>query len=206
MEIILLERIEKLGQMGDIVTVKDGFARNFLLPEKKALRANVENKALFESQRKEIEARNLEAQKEAEGVASTIEGKTITILRQAGDTGQLYGSVTTRDIANALVADGVAIKRNQIVLDKPIKELGVYDVRARLHSEVSVIITANVARSDEEAAIQLEKGSAVTSSMFESEEAEEAAVEALSEEAPAEEAEAVEAPAEEAAEEEKSED
>ena len=206
MEIILLERIEKLGQMGDIVTVKTGFARNFLLPEKKALRANAENKALFESQRANIEARNLEAQKEAEGVASSIEGKTVTMLRQAGDTGQLYGSVTTRDIANALAEDGIAIKRNQIILDKPIKELGIYDVRARLHSEVSIIIKANVARSDEEAAIQIEKGSAVTSEMFESEEAEEAAVEAFSEEAPAEEAEAVEAPAEEAAEEEKSED
>lgn len=154
MEIILLERVEKLGQMGDIVTVKDGYARNYLLPQKKALRANASNKIQFEAQRKEIEAKNLVARTEAQSVAKKLGGKSVVLLRQAGETGQLYGSVTTRDIAEALSEQGIKIDRGQVNLSRPIKEVGTHEVSIKLHPEVDVTITANVARSNEEAELQ----------------------------------------------------
>ena len=154
MEIILLERVEKLGQMGDIVTVKDGYARNYLLPQKKALRANAANKTQFEAQRKEIEAKNLAARSEAESVAKRLSGKSVVLLRQAGETGQLYGSVTSRDIAEALGKQDIEIDRGQVNLSRPIKEVGRHEVSIKLHPEVEVTITANVARSNEEAELQ----------------------------------------------------
>ncbi len=151
MHVILLERIGRLGQMGDVVRVKDGFARNFLLPQGKALRASEDNKKLFETQRVQLEARNLELKKEAEGVSGTLEGKSFISIRQAGDTGQLYGSVSTRDIAEVITTGGFSVNRNQILLDKPIKALGVHNVRVQLHPEVIVKVSINVARSDDEA-------------------------------------------------------
>jgi large subunit ribosomal protein L9 len=151
MQIILLERIGRLGQMGDVVNVKDGYARNFLLPQKKALRATKENLAHFENQRAQLEARDLELRKEAEAVAVKLAGQSFIAIRQAGDTGQLYGSVTTRDIAEAVTAGGFTIDRRQIVLDRPIKTLGLHSIRVALHPEVVVQITLNVARSDDEA-------------------------------------------------------
>jgi large subunit ribosomal protein L9 len=151
MQVILLERIGRLGQMGDIVTVKDGYARNFLLPQKKALRATEENKKRFESNRSQLEARNLELKKEAEAVAAKLEGQTFTAIRQAGDTGQLYGSVTARDIVEIVTAGGFSIDRRQVVLDKPIKTLGVHPVRVALHPEVIVGVSLNVARTEDEA-------------------------------------------------------
>lgn len=154
MEIILLERVEKLGQMGDIVTVKDGYARNYLLPQKKALRANAANKTQFEARRTEIEAKNLVARTEAESVAKRLGGKSVVLLRQAGETGQLYGSVTTRDIAAALGEQDIRIDRGQVNLSRPIKEVGTHEVNIKLHPEVNVTITANVARSNEEAELQ----------------------------------------------------
>jgi large subunit ribosomal protein L9 len=154
MHVILLERIGRLGQMGDIVRVKDGFARNFLLPQGKALRATDDNKKQFEQQRVQLEARNLELKKEAEGVATKLEGKQFICIRQAGDTGQLYGSVSTRDLAEAISAGGVTVDRNQILLDKPIKALGVHTLRVQLHPEVIVKVSTNVARSEDEAARQ----------------------------------------------------
>lgn len=162
MEVILLERIEKLGQMGDVVNVKPGFARNFLLPQNKALRATNENRARFESQRAQLEAENLSRRSDAESVAQKAEGLTITVLRQAGESGQLYGSVTTRDIATDVSEAGFSIGRSQVVLDSPIKTLGLHQVRINLHPEVSVMVTANVARTADEAALQLERGYAVT--------------------------------------------
>ncbi len=151
MEIILLERIEKLGQMGDVVKVKDGYARNYLLPQKKALRSNKQNLAYFETQKVQLEAQNLERKTEAESVSEKLDGQTITIIRQAGESGQLYGSVTTRDIAEAVREAGTNVQRNQINLDRPIKMIGIHDIRVVLHPEVSVIIELNVARSPEEA-------------------------------------------------------
>lgn len=151
MQIVLLERIRKLGQMGDIVTVKDGFARNFLLPTGKALRATKANIARFETQRAQLEAVNLERKSEAEAVGEKLEGKTFVAIRQAGDTGQLYGSVTTRDIAEVVIADGFTIERNQLELQNPIKTLGLHSVDVSLHPEVDVKIVINVARTDEEA-------------------------------------------------------
>ena len=151
MQVILLERIGRLGQMGDVVKVKDGFARNFLLPQKKALRATDDNRKHFEKERVHLEARNLELKGEAEGVSGKIDGKTFTAIRQAGDTGQLYGSVSTRDIAEVITAGGFAVDRRQILLDKPIKALGVHPIRVQLHPEVIVKVTMNVARSDDEA-------------------------------------------------------
>jgi large subunit ribosomal protein L9 len=151
MQVILLERIGRLGQMGDIVTVKDGYARNFLLPQKKALRATEENKKRFESNRSQLEARNLELKKEAEAVAAKLQGQTFTAIRQAGDTGQLYGSVTARDIVEIITAGGFSIDRRQVVLDKPIKTLGVHPVRVALHPEVIVGVSLNVARTEDEA-------------------------------------------------------
>ncbi len=163
MEVILLERIEKLGQMGDIVTVKTGYARNFLLPQKKAMRATGSNKAVFEQQRAHLEADNLVRRKEAESVAGKVEDIDVTIIRQAGDSGQLYGSVSGRDIAASVTESGVKVGRNQIVLDRPIKALGIYDTRVVLHPEVSVTVTVNIARTEEEAKLQLQRGGAILS-------------------------------------------
>jgi len=154
MEVILLERVEKLGQMGDVVNVKNGYARNFLLPRKKALRATKSNISYFETQRKDLEARNLENRAEAEAVAGKMEGAKVVLIRQAGETGQLYGSVSARDIAVSLTEDGYKVERSQVVLDRPIKILGLHEIRVVLHPEVSQLIEANVARSPEEAELQ----------------------------------------------------
>ena len=151
MQVILLQRIGKLGQMGDVVTVKDGFARNYLLPQKKALRATEDNKKSFDGQRAQLEANNLEQKKEAEAVATKLNGKTFVSIRSAGDTGQLYGSVSTRDIADVVTAGGFTVDRRQVIMDKPIKTLGVHDIRVALHPEVVVKVALNVARSQDEA-------------------------------------------------------
>lgn len=151
MQVILLERVEKLGQMGEVVKVKDGFARNFLLPRKKALRATKDNIKAFEGQKAQLEARNLAARKEAEGVSAKLDNQTFVILRQAGDTGMLYGSVSTRDISDAITAGGVTVDRAQIILDKAIKMLGIVDVKVQLHPEVRVAVKMNVARTADEA-------------------------------------------------------
>lgn len=151
MEVILLERVEKLGQMGDVVKVRPGFARNFLLPRKKALRANDENRKIFDAQRADLEARNLERRKDAEAAAKKLDGRSFTIIRQSSEAGLLYGSVTTRDIADAADADGVKIDRAQVRLDKPLKAIGLSKVRVMLHPEVSATIEINIARSADEA-------------------------------------------------------
>lgn len=151
MEVILLERISKLGQMGDVVRVRDGFARNFLLPRGKALRATADNKARFESMKVELQERNLELKSGAEKEAATLDGKSITVLRQASESGQLYGSVSTRDIAALLAADGASISRSQVALNTPIKAIGQYKVPLTLHPEVETMITVIVARSADEA-------------------------------------------------------
>ena len=151
MEVILLERVAKLGQMGEIVRVKDGYARNFLLPGHKALRATENNKKRFEGQKAQLEARNLEARTEAEKVGETLDGQSFTIIRQAGETGYLYGSVATRDVAEIVSAGGFKINRNQVELRTPIKTLGLHPLPIQLHPEVEVTITINVARSPEEA-------------------------------------------------------
>ena len=161
MEVILLERIEKLGQMGDVVNVKPGFARNYLLPRKKAVTASEESRKQFEAKRAQLEAQNLERRKDAEQVAKKLDGLFVVMIRQAGDAGQLYGSVNARDIANAVTEAGFTIERRQINLDQPIKTLGLNPVRVALHPEVFVTVTANVARSAEEAKIQEETGHAV---------------------------------------------
>ena len=151
MDIILLERVAKLGQMGETVKVKDGYARNFLLPQGKALRATKANLAKFEAERAQLEARNLERKQEAEGVASTLDGSTYVIIRSAGETGQLYGSVAARDIAEAATDDGVSVARGQVRLDRAIKTIGLHEVAIQLHPEVDVTVTVNVARSADEA-------------------------------------------------------
>jgi len=151
MEVILLERIPRLGQMGDVVRVKDGYARNFLLPQGKALRANEANRKKFESQRVELEARNLERKKEAESVAEKLDGQSFVVVRSAAETGQLYGSVSPRDIVEVLGENGFKIGRNQVDLNQPIKSIGITNVAIALHSEVVVTITLNVARSADEA-------------------------------------------------------
>ena len=161
MEIILLERIEKLGSMGDVVTVKPGFARNYLLPQKKALRATKENLAKFEQQRVQLEADNRERREEAQTVADRLDGLAFVVIRQASEGGQLYGSVSARDIAEAIGEAGFKIGRRQIQLDAPIKSLGLHGVRVSLHPEVSASITLNVARTKEEAKIQQRQGRAV---------------------------------------------
>ena len=161
MQVILLERIGRLGQMGDVVTVKDGFARNFLLPQGKALRATKANRERFEKERSQLEARNLELKSEAGGVAEKLQGKSFIIIRQAGDSGQLYGSVTTRDISAAVTEGGFSIERRQVMLDRPIKTLGLHDVRIGLHAEVEPHVSINVARSPDEAARQA-RGEQVT--------------------------------------------
>jgi large subunit ribosomal protein L9 len=170
MEIILLERIEKLGAIGDIVTVKDGYARNFLLPNKKALRSNNSNKKLFEANRAKIEADNAARRSDAQSAAKDVDGTQIILIRQSSNSGQLYGSVSVRDIVDALHADGVtAVSKAMIVLERPIKTIGLFDVRVSLHPEVSVTIKVNVARSPEEADLQKD-GVDVMSAMFEKEE------------------------------------
>lgn len=151
MEVILLQRVPKLGQMGETVRVKDGYARNFLLPRGKALRATEANKKRFDSQRAQLEARNLELKAEAEAVFGKLDGQTFVIIRQAGETGQLYGSVSTRDIAEAVTAGGVSVTRNQVAISLPIKTIGLHQVPVQLHPEVEAKITINVARSPEEA-------------------------------------------------------
>lgn len=188
MQVILLERVEKLGQMGDVVKVKDGFARNFLLPRKKALRATKDNVKKFEGQKAQLEARNLAARKEAEAVATKLDKQTFIILRQAGETGMLYGSVSTRDIAEAITAGGVSVNRDQVILDKAIKMLGLVDVKVQLHPEVRVSVSLNVARTAEEAERQArgenvlqteaEKARAEADAMFEEAAAARAAAEA----------------------------
>lgn len=170
MEVILLERVEKLGQIGDIVNVKNGFARNYLLPNKKALRANEANKKVFEANRAKIEADNAEKRSDAEKASKGIDGKTVQLIRQASNTGQLYGSVSARDIVEALEAQGAKTSKSQIVLDRPIKAIGMHEVKVALHAEVSVKIKVNVARSPEEAELQAQ-GIDVMASMFEREEA-----------------------------------
>jgi large subunit ribosomal protein L9 len=217
MDVILLERIEKLGSIGDVVKVKNGYARNFLLPNGKALRANDSNRKVFEANREKIEATNAERRTVAEGDSQKIDGTRIQLIRQASNTGQLYGSVSARDLAEALEAAGHKIAKNQIVLDRPIKAIGLQDVKIALHPEVSVVISVNIARSPEEAELQA-AGKDVMAEMFEKdvsgfleerdeslepgeiapEPAEAAAEEPAAEEAPAEEATAEEAPATEA--------
>jgi len=151
MQVILLERIGRLGQMGDVVKVRPGFARNFLLPQGKALRATKENLSRFEKERAQLEATNLQRKQEAEAVAKKLNGLSFVVLRQAGDTGQLYGSVSTRDIADSVTAGGFTLDRVQVLLDRPIKNLGLHDVRVGLHPEVEVKVIVNVARTEEEA-------------------------------------------------------
>ena len=154
MQVILLERVAKLGQMGEVVTVKDGYARNYLLPQKKAMRANDANRAAFEVKKAQLEARNLETRKEAEQLAARLDGQQFIIIRSASDAGALYGSVTTRDAADAATASGVTVDRNQVQLLRPIKDLGLHAVRVVLHPEVTLEIVLNVARSTEEAELQ----------------------------------------------------
>jgi large subunit ribosomal protein L9 len=168
MDVILLERVEKLGQIGDVVTVKNGFARNFLLPNKKALRANAANKKLFEANRAKIEADNADRRGDAEKAAKDVDGKSVQLIRQASNTGQLYGSVSARDIIEALEADGTKVAKSQIVLGRPIKAIGIHDVKIVLHPEVSATIQINVARSPEEADLQAQ-GVDVMAQMFERE-------------------------------------
>jgi large subunit ribosomal protein L9 len=153
-ELILLERVEKLGQMGQLVKVRPGYARNYLLPQKKAMRATKDNLAYFETQRAQLEANNLARKSDAEDVAKKLEGLFVVLIRQAGESGQLYGSVSSRDIADAVTAAGFTVDRQQIVLDRPIKTLGLHRVRAMLHPEVGVTVTANVAQSAEAAEMQ----------------------------------------------------
>ena len=159
-EVILLQRVEKLGQMGEVVKVKPGFARNFLLPQKKAIRANKDNLQKFEAQRAQLEAQNLKRREEAERVAERVGGLTVVVIRQAGESGSLYGSVSSRDIADACTESGLTINRQQVVLEHPIKTLGLTKVRTVLHPEVSIPVTVNVARSAEEAEKQA-RGEAV---------------------------------------------
>ncbi|MDV7340638.1 50S ribosomal protein L9 [Terasakiella sp. A23] len=197
MQVILLERVEKLGQMGDLVNVKPGYARNYLLPQKKAMRASKENVAFFEAQKVQLEAANLKAKEEAEAVAAKLDGLKVAIIRQAGDMGQLYGSVSTRDIADAATEAGFTISRQQVNLDRALKTIGLHDVAVKLHPEVSVTVVANIARTEEEAQIQAETGAALVASEEDEAEVEEV-VEEATEEA-AEEAATEEAPAEEEA-------
>ncbi len=176
MDVILLERVAKLGQMGDVVRVRAGYARNFLLPQGKALRANEANRQRFDREKVQLEARNLEARKEAETVAEKLQGKTFVVIRQAGETGQLYGSVSTRDIADATDAAGFSIERRQVRLDRAIKAIGMHEVRIALHPEVEVPIIVNVARSSDEAERQARgEDLARPEALLEAEEAQDAA-------------------------------
>src|SRR5215218_9119368 len=197
MEVILLERVEKLGGIGDVVNVKNGFARNYLLPNKKALRANESNRKVFEANRSKIEADNADRRTDAEKSAKGVDGKTIKLIRQASNTGQLYGSVSARDIVEALEAEGAKVTKSQIVLDRPIKGIGMHDVKVALHPEVAVTVRVNVARSPEEADLQLQ-GIDVMAQMFERDAAppaEELAPEELQPVVETDEAEASEEPA-----------
>ncbi|MEO6395251.1 MAG: 50S ribosomal protein L9 [Devosia sp.] len=171
MKVILLERVGKSGHIGDEVTVKDGYARNFLLPQHKALRATDANRKKFEVERGSIEKRNTERREAAAGIASGLNGKTVVIIRQAGETGQLYGSVSSRDVAEALSADGYAVARSQVDLANPIKTVGIHSVALHLHAEVAVSVNVNVARSDDEAARQA-KGEDLTQHNYDDEAAE----------------------------------
>ena len=168
MDIILLERIEKLGSIGDVVTVKDGYARNFLLPNKKALRANEANRKVFEANRAKIEADNAERRTDAETHSKDVEGKTVVLIRASSNSGQLYGSVSVRDIVDALNAEGANVTKSMIVLERPIKTIGMFDVRVALHPEVSVGVKVNVARSPDEAEQQA-AGVDVLAAMFDTE-------------------------------------
>jgi large subunit ribosomal protein L9 len=183
MEVILLERIARLGQMGDVVRVKTGYARNFLLPQGKALRSNAESRKRFEREKTQLEARNLEARTEAQSVAGKIEGKSFVVIRQAGETGQLYGSVSTRDIAETASSGGVSIERRQVRLDRAIKSIGLHQVQISLHPEVEVPITINVARSTDEAERQA-RGEDLTRPDIQMDEEELAEVAAAETEAP----------------------
>ena len=194
MEVILLERVEKLGAIGDVVKVKDGFARNFLLPNKKALRANESNRKLFEASRERIEKDNADKRADAEKASKGVDGKTVQLIRQASNVGHLYGSVSARDIVEALEGVGAKVTKSQVVLDHPIKAIGVHEVKIALHPEVAVVVKVNVARSPEEADLQAQ-GVDVLQQMFE-DEAAPAAAEAL---APVEEADEPEAAADEVA-------
>ncbi|MGD9639498.1 MAG: 50S ribosomal protein L9 [Alphaproteobacteria bacterium] len=167
MEIILLEKIEKLGSLGDVVKVKTGYARNYLLPQKKALRSSKENIAYFEAQRKHFEALNEGKKTEAEKLAQSLKGLEVVVVRQASETGQLYGSVTIRDIGDALKEKGLKVERKQILLDQPLKVLGLYDVKVSPHSEVSEVIKVNIARSQEDAARQVEEAVKKSGEIFE---------------------------------------
>lgn len=213
MEIILLERVRKLGQIGDVVNVKNGYARNFLLPQKKALRSNKANREYFETQRAQIESRNLESKTEAETVSTKLDGVSAIIIRQAGESGNLYGSVTARDIASALGEQDLSVARTQVIMDHAIKYLGIYTIQIKLHAEVFAAIEINIARSAEEAEMQAKGLDAKTAEeeldvsvedYFENEEDSEAAISADSEAEEAEETVTEEAVADEA-EEEKSE-
>ena len=188
MEVILLERVEKLGAIGDVVKVKNGFARNYLLPNKKALRANDANRKLFEANRARIEEENAHRRSDAETASKDVDGKSVKLIRQASNVGHLYGSVSARDIAEALEGVGAKVTKSQIVLDRPIKAIGVHEVKVALHPEVAVTVKVNVARSPEEADLQAQ-GIDVLQQMFEEEAAplaaEELAPEAESEETPA---------------------
>lgn len=168
MDVILLERVEKLGAIGDVVKVKDGFARNYLLPRKKALRANEANRKLFEANRARIEEENANRRTEAEKASKGVEGKTVQLIRQASNTGQLYGSVSARDIVEALENSGAKVTKSQVVLDRPIKAIGLHEVKVALHPEVAVTVKVNVARSPEEADLQAQ-GIDVLQQMFEQE-------------------------------------
>jgi len=204
MEIILLERVEKLGSIGDVVNVKDGYARNYLLPNKKALRANEANRKVFEANRAKIESDNAERRVEAEGHAKSVDGKQIVLIRASSNSGQLYGSVSVRDIVDALNEDGANVAKQMIVLERPIKTIGLFDVRVSLHPEVAVTVQVNVARSPDEADQQAQ-GIDVIAAMFEDEAAPTGFIEAVDPNAepgelPKEEAEATEVEAGEAAE------
>ncbi len=161
MDVILMERVESLGQMGDVVKVKTGYARNYLLPKGKAMRATEENRKQFDSRRVHLEAANLERRSEAQAIAGKVNGITVVLVRQAGEAGQLYGSVSARDIADAVSGAGVAVSRPQIRLDRPIKTLGLHEVRVSLHPEVVVSVVVNVARSEDEAELQAKTGRAL---------------------------------------------
>ncbi len=170
MDVILLERVEKLGQIGDTVSVRDGYARNFLLPQGKALRASKANMTQFEGRRAQLEAENLSQRTDADAVMAKLDGIAVTLIRQASESGQLYGSVTARDIANAVSASGFSIDRRQVRLDRAIKALGLHPIKVVLHPEVTASIRANVAKSDDEAEMQLARGGAVTGADREAEE------------------------------------
>lgn len=170
MDVILLERVEKLGQIGDVVTVKAGFARNYLLPRKKALRANETNKKVFEANRAQIETDNAKRRESAETEAKVLDDKSVTLIRQASNTGQLYGSVSARDIVEALAEDGIKVSKSGVVLSRPIKTIGLHEVKISLHAEVARTVKVNVARSPEEAELQ-SQGVDVMASMFERDEA-----------------------------------